>query len=46
MHYAYHSKIVVFSAVAISFGLRNTVDYEKVLSEMIRVVKKMALYIA
>ena len=29
-----------FSAVAISFGLRNTVDYEKVLSEMIRVVKK------
>ena len=29
-----------FSAVSISFGLRNTVDYEKVLKEMIRVVKK------
>lgn len=29
-----------FSAVAISFGLRNTVDYEKVLNEMKRVVKK------
>ena len=29
-----------FSAVSIFFGLRNTVDYEKVLKEMIRVVKK------
>lgn len=29
-----------FSVATISFGLRNTVDYEKVLKEMIRVVKK------
>ena len=29
-----------FSAVAISFGLRNTVDYEKVLKEMIKVEAK------
>ena len=29
-----------FSAVSISFGLRNTVDYEKVLKEIIRIVKK------
>lgn len=29
-----------FSSVCISFGLRNTADYEKTLSEMKRVVKK------
>lgn len=29
-----------FESVAISFGLRNTVDYEKVLSEMMRVAKE------
>lgn len=29
-----------FDAVCISFGLRNTVDYKKVISEMKRVVKK------